>query len=206
MAQVSTAPHDADACGAMPIEIDLPMVVDNFLADPDAARAGGLAAPFIDWQGMDGQIYKRVCLVDIAGVREAVELAMGGPVEMLGMGYRLNYAGELPNAAIHSDMGWGTHALVLYLSDGKGGTAFWRHLASGAHRIDPSQMDVFEAVNGDWDDASRWQQRHLVQHKFNRGVIYESALFHSRWPFAAFGTGPDDGRLIAVAFFNKCAE
>jgi hypothetical protein len=33
-------------------------------------------------------------------------------------------------------------------------------------------------------------------------VIYESALFHSRWPFAAFGKGFSDGRLIACAFFT----
>ena len=44
--------------------------------------------------------------------------------------------------------------------------------------------------------------RTLARLKFNRAVVYESALFHSRYPFAAFGSGPEDGRLIAVAFFN----
>ena len=33
-------------------------------------------------------------------------------------------------------------------------------------------------------------------------VIYDGSLFHSRWPFEAFGTGPQDGRLILVAFFT----
>ena len=202
MAHVSTAPHDADAGKAMPESFDLPLVVDNFLADPDAVRAAGLSAPYIDWQGQDGQIYKRVCLTEIPGVRQAIEHAMGRPVQVLGMGYRLNYGGELPNAAIHSDLGWGTHALVLFLCHGDGGTAFWRHLDTGAHRIDPGQLELLEAIDGDWDQAECWQQRHLATLQFNRGVIYESALFHSRWPFAAFGTGPDDGRLIAVAFFN----
>ncbi len=202
MAQVHTAPHDAAAGKAMPKSIDLPLVVDNFLADPAPVRFAGISAPFIDWQGQDGQLYKRVCLAEIPGVQAAIEQAMSRPVQMLGMGYRLNYAGEMPNAAIHSDLGWGTHALVLYLSDGEGGTAFWRHNATGAHRIDPGQFDLLAAIDGDWDAADRWHMRHLVPIQFNRGVIYESALFHSRWPFAAFGTGPDDGRLIVVAFFN----
>lgn len=38
--------------------------------------------------------------------------------------------------------------------------------------------------------------------QLGRLVIYESALFHSRWPFEAFGTDPESGRLIAVAFFT----
>ena len=125
-----------------------------------------------------------------------------GPVEMLGMGYRLNFNGELPNAAIHSDMGWGTHAAVLYLSEGDGGTAFWRHRATGASRIDPGDVILFEHVRHDWDDAVKWDQIGLAEMKLGRCVIYESALFHSRWPFAAFGADADTGRLVGVAFFT----
>jgi hypothetical protein len=177
------------------------IVIDRFVPDAVALREMGLRAPYIDWPGHDGEVYKRVCLAEIPGVREAIENAVG-PVDMLGTGFRLNYGGEMPNAAIHSDMGWGTHALVLYLSEGEGGTAFWRHKASGAHRIDQGDVELFEQVRGDWDDASKWEQVDLCPMKLGRAVIYESALFHSRWPFAAFGTGPDDGRLIAVAFFS----
>jgi hypothetical protein len=177
------------------------IVIDDFVPDAAGLRAMGLRAPYIDWPGHDGEVYRRVCLTEIPGVRDAIEKAMG-PVDLLGMGFRLNFGGELPNAAIHSDMGWGTHALVLYLSEGEGGTAFWRHKATGAHRIDPGDFDLFEQVRHDWDDADRWEQVGLCEMKLGRAVIYESALFHSRWPFEAFGTGPDDGRLIAVAFFS----
>jgi len=99
-------------------------------------------------------------------------------------------------------MGWGTHAAVLYLSDGEGGTAFWRHKATGASRIDPGDLELFEQVKGDWDDASRWEQSALCEMKLGRMVIYESALFHSRWPFAASGHDNETGRLVAVCFFN----
>ena len=175
--------------------------IDNFVPDAEAIRAHALASEFVDWPGYDGEVYRRVCLTDVPGLLERIEQVMG-PVEMLGMGYRLNFGGELPNAAIHSDMGWGTHALVLYLSEGEGGTAFWRHKATGAHRIDPGDLALFEAVRHDWDDADRWEQLALAEMKMGRAVIYESALFHSRWPFAAFGTDANDGRLIAVAFFT----
>ncbi len=179
------------------------IVIDRFVPDAGAVRAAGLAAAYVDWPGPDGEVYKRVALVDVPGFRAGIEHAMG-PVQMLGMGYRLNYGGEQPNAAIHSDLGWGTHAAVLYLSDGPGGTAFWRHRATGAHRIDPGDRDLFERVRADWGDVGRWERVGLAEMKLGRCVIYESALFHSRWPFAAFGSDPESGRLIAVAFFSLC--
>lgn len=174
------------------------IVIDDFMP---GLREQALAAEYVDWEGYDGQVYKRVSLTPIPGLQERVEAVMG-PVNMLGMGYRLNFNGELPNAAIHSDMGWGTHALVLYLSEGEGGTAFWRHKATGAHRIEAGDVALYEAVKDDWDDASKWEQYGLCEMKLDRAVIYESALFHSRWPFAAFGNDEASGRLVAVAFFT----
>lgn len=176
-------------------------VYDNFLTNAIDVRADALAAVYEDWPGHDGEVYKRICRKEIPGLRAAIERVCG-PSHILGMAYRLNYAGELPNAAIHSDLGWGTHALVLYLSDGPSGTAFWRHRATGAGRIDQGDKALFEQVCGDWNRESAWVMREIVPMKFNRALIYESAYFHSRYPFAAFGTGPEDGRLIAVAFFT----
>lgn len=180
------------------------IVVDDAIPDAAGVRAAALRAQYVDWPGYDGEVYKRVCLTDVPGLQAAIERQCG-PVEMLGMGYRLNFGGELPNAAIHSDMGWGTHAAVLYLSEGEGGTAFWRHRASGAERIDPGDMDLFEQVRHDWDEAGRWEQTGIAEMKLGRLVIYESAMFHSRWPFAAFGDDFESGRLIAVAFFTPRA-
>lgn len=177
------------------------IVIDDFLPDAQAARQHALEAAYIDWQGYDGEVYKRVSLTEVPGLLERIEAVMG-PVDLLGMGYRLNFNGELPNAAIHSDLGWGTHALVLYLSEGEGGTAFWRHKATNTTRIDAGQHDLLEVIQHDWDDVSKWEQIGMCPMKLNRAVIYEGANYHSRYPFAAFGTGPEDGRLVAVAFFT----
>lgn len=176
------------------------LIVDDF---PNASqvRQLGLEAHYIDWEGFDGEVYKRICLADVPGLQEAIEAQMG-PVSMLGMGYRLNFNDELPNAAIHSDMGWGTHAAVLYLSEGEGGTAFWKHKETQAHSIEPGDMELFHKIEGDWNEVDKWEQVALAEMKLGRLLIYDSSLFHSRWPFEAFGTDFASGRLIAVAFFT----
>jgi len=177
------------------------IVIDDFLSNPVRTRRNALKADYIDWLAPDGEIYKRICITEIDGFKEGIEKHFG-EVEMLGMGFRLNHSGEMPNAAIHSDLGWGTHAAVLYLSDGIGGTAFWKHKATCAVDIYKHEHDLLEQVSPDWDDESKWEMQELANIKFNRCILYESAKFHSRWPFEAFGKDANSGRLIAVAFFN----
>lgn len=175
--------------------------VDGFLADAALAREDGLRADFLDWPGPDGQVYKRVCLAEVPGLRDGLERFFDD-VEILGQGYRLNYAGELPNQAVHADIGWGRWAAVLYLADGPGGTAFWRHRDTGACAIHEGEFELLERISGDFEHPNAWEQTGLVEMAFNRCALYDSRLFHSRWPFEAFGSGPSDGRLVAVAFFN----
>lgn len=177
------------------------IVIDDAIPDAMRLREQALASEFIDWHGYDDQVYKRVCLTHIPELHEAIDKAIG-PVDMLGMGYRLNFNGEIPNQAVHSDLGWGTHAAVLYLSDGDGGTALWRHKATGAESIHAGDAALMGAIGDDWDDESKWEMRSLAEIKLGRLTIYESALFHSRYPFQAFGDSPETGRLIAVAFFT----
>jgi hypothetical protein len=174
------------------------LVMDDMLLDPAAVREHALSQDFIDWEGPDGQVYKRVWLGEVPGLKDAIEEQMG-ECDWLGTGYRLNYVGEMPNQTIHSDLGWGTHACVLYLSDGDSGTAFWRHLATGSTEYHP---DDYLSIIADVENPEAWEMRMMVSQRFNRGIIYESALFHSRFPFEGFGDSPENGRLIAVAFFT----
>lgn len=176
-------------------------VLDDFHPYPEALRQHALGQVFEDWLAPDGELYRRICRMDIPGMLHLIEAAFG-PVDMHGMAYRLNYNEEEPNAAIHSDLGWGTHAMVYYLSEGPGGTAFWKHRRTGCHRIDTGDTWLFEQVNHDWNTESAWEQHRLVDMKFNRALFYEGSLFHSRWPFKAFGDSPETGRLIVVAFFT----
>lgn len=186
------------------------IVIDDFLEEEVAKLLRGIAvkADYVDWHGPDGELYKRICIIDSVDLTDAIE-DVCGPVKMLGQGFRLNYDGELPNAAIHSDFGWGTHALVLYLNDTEddlGGTAFWKHKLTGADKIEPNDKELLKLVQPDWNNENAWETTKYVPMKFNRATIYESRLFHSRYPFDAFGTTPEDGRLIAVAFFTPTGE
>lgn len=187
--------------------IDGLRIYDSFVPDLAALRAHASTCHFADWKGHDGQVYKRVWLGEVPGVRAAIEKCVG-PVEMFGMGYRLNLAGELPNVLVHSDLGWGTHALVLYLTpppeaeEGPHGTAFWHHVVTGSNKVTTADIDLLATVCADWDRLDAWSLRGVAEMKPNRGIIYDGSLYHSRYPFAAFGDSIVDGRLVAVAFFT----
>jgi len=181
------------------------VVVDDFLDNPDIVRQLGVSGNYQDHFGQDGETYKRVMPIHIPAIEHKLAFIMGRDIELLGMAFRLNYEGELPNNEIHADLGWGKYAAVLYLSEppeGKeSGTAFWRH-HTGAERIRPGEISTYEAVKNDWNDVSKWEEVRHVSAKYNSCIIYKSELFHSRWPFEAFGTTPEDGRLIIVVFFS----
>lgn len=183
-----------------------PIIIDEFLNAEAAVQLREIAinANYIDWHGPDGQLYKRICIIDSPDVRRAIEDVVGSTT-MLGMGFRLNYESELPNQAIHSDLGWGTHALVYHLTytdEDLGGTAFWKHKVTSATEIESGDQELLDKVKDSWDNEDHWEMVHYVPMKFNRATIYESKLFHSRYPFDAFGSTPEDGRLIVVAFFT----
>lgn len=176
-------------------------VIDNFLSNPQEIRRLGIEADYMDWEGFDGSVYRRVALTTVPGLQKQIEEVVG-PVNMLGMGYRLNYSGELPNALIHTDLGWGTHALVLFLSEGGSGTAFWRHVDTHTYGVSAGDIALYDLVKSDWNRRDAWDLLSSIPMQFNRALIYPSTLFHSRYPFEAFGNTPDTGRLIAVAFFT----
>lgn len=157
--------------------------IPNFFPPKLKVREYALAHSFRKLKAFDGQVYDRVANCHMVDFQEFLE-AHVGPCLLLGQGFRLNYKGEYPNNPIHVDEGWGTHAFVCYLSKapkeiGETGTAFW-------------------SKDGDLLD--------VCKEEFNKAVIYRSDQPHSRWPFEAYGTNHNDGRLIMVAFFTPLSE
>lgn len=182
-------------------------VLDNFFKDPDAIREEALASDFEDVESFDGQTYKRVAVRDIPELTSNLRVFFNREVDVLGTAYRLNFDEELPNTAIHSDLHYGVWAAIVYLTDvkeGTSGTAFWKHKETGRRTCFPYETDFIKQLTeaNDFEDESKWELLDVVDMKYNRALIMESALFHSRYPFKAFGTGPEDGRLIALGFFN----
>lgn len=177
------------------------VVIDDFFPDFERVRKHAMLSEFYDWWAPDGELYKRITMLHVPDMLDTLTNNVGG-IRILSSGYRLNYKGELPNQAIHSDLGFGTHVVVVYLSEGNSGTAFWEHSATGLTELNYGEVDQFESVKNDFGASDLWTQRTVIPTKNNRAVIYKSNLFHSRFPFEAFGSTPEDGRLIAIAFFN----
>lgn len=190
-------------------------IFDNFLADPEAVRAEFLRLTFSDVIGpADGATYKRVSVLPPNQFEEELSKAVGKPVKQRYSVVRLNYAGEFPNQRVHSDDSYDRFAAVLYLNrpeDCKGGTAFWKHKKTGweflptnrqvrSHGKSPDR--TLKEIVASADVESDWEQTRLAEMKFNRVIVYPTSLFHSRYPFEAFGSTPEDGRLIFCSFFN----
>ena len=106
------------------------------------------------------------------------------------------------------------YASVLYLNSPdqcQGGTAFWRHRHLGIdglpnredlakHSVDSD--DFYKQIEHDWKVKELWEQTDFVPMKWNRFITYPTSFFHSRFPFEAFGSGPKDGRLIWICFYD----
>lgn len=190
------------------------IVKDNFLANPEAIRELLPDMPFQDVAGPDGATYKRVAIADRNLYNPEISAWLGRKISQRYSVFRLNFNGENPNNAIHSDAGYDTNALVLYLSkpeDCVGGTAFWRNKKTGFTswptkqeilRKGKNPQRIWIELTEQWDDLSAWEQTHLAEMKFNRAISYPTKAFHSRFPFAAFGDCPDNGRLVFCSFFT----
>lgn len=183
------------------------MKIDNFLPETPIKnlRQQALSADYQDWEGPDHIVYKRISVVDIPEIRDRLA-EIYGEVDVLGMAFRADQEGNRTTQSIHTDVGWGTHALVLYLTDGDSGTAFWKHKASGRIEMPTHDIDAYIDTRKDWLDESKWEIYDEVEMKFNRAALYKSQLFHSRWPFEGFGTCLEDCRLVLVAFFTPTGE
>ena len=189
-------------------------ILDDFLPDPVTIREAALKLPFADVKGPDGEVYKRVSTVVSSMFSDTLSKRLGVPITPGYSLFRLNYAGENPNNAIHSDAGYDKIAVVLYLNrpeDCRGGTAFWRHKKTGWDFL-PTEKQVrsrgqnptrvLKAITESWNNPEAWEQTHLAKMKFNRAICYPTTEFHSRFPFEAFGTTPENGRFIFCSFFT----
>src|SRR5690606_6736394 len=95
------------------------------------------------------------------------------------------------NAYIHSDRETGDHTAIVYLSehDEPYGTAFFKHKPTGLIHM-PSFAEMAE-MGEDGEqlkkdmvsrDPDRWEQIAEVEGKYNRALIFDAPLFHSRFP------------------------
>lgn len=203
------------------------VVIDDFAPDPDALRDAASAASF----GPAGHHYPgirarlppdywadRRRLVD-----EAIGRAFGlGPARVIDASFSivttppgaLSVRQRLP----HCDaFGPDRIALLHYLSPDGGGTAFYRHRATGFETVDEARAPIFfgqleaELRHGGAPpagyldgDTALFERTALAEPRFNRALLYRSFVLHSGAiaPDAVLSGDPAQGRLTVTGFLQ----
>ena len=185
-------------------------IVDDFLDNPDEIRYDVLRQGFTD-EFFEGTKYEDVnILTRPPEIHDKLEQLFGGPIQMQVQAFRLNRANSQLHSLVHADNSCASLAGVLYLNlpdDCRGGTAFWRHRATGLDR-QPTQQELdhfgytIEEFCAERNDRDAWERLMVCPMRYNRLVVYPTVQFHSRWPWEAFGDDPEHARLIGAFFFD----
>jgi hypothetical protein len=176
------------------------VVLDDFLDDPHAARRFALAQPFDIAGNYPG---RRTRAFADEMHKEAFERLLGRriifwPTDPGSYNGSYQYTTADMNSWHHRDST--THGAVLYLTPNappESGTQFFVHRDLGVERETPETAD---RLNADSNDPAVWVLTDQTANRFNRLVVFNGRRTHRSGPY--FGTGPSDGRLFQVFFFN----
>jgi hypothetical protein len=202
------------------------IVIDDFHPGAAALRDLVVNQQFKNEVGPDGHTYRNILklqpgcevptLAEQVGLMESLmSKAHGGRKVITKLSFfRLDFQGEPTKSFCHADSICAKYAGILYLNPPEqcfGGTAFWRHKASGLDRL-PSdeQIEILGAelhrfhtmMTRETMGADQWDMSGFVGMKFNRFASYPSKIFHSRYPHDSFGESNANGRLVWVTFFD----
>jgi hypothetical protein len=187
---------------------------DEFAPDAAEVRAAVVQGEFSTETGPDGAHYTGISKHAVPQWYDLISRRVGRKIVPRLSCFRLNLEGERPHSWVHSDDICAKFASVLYLNrpeQCRGGTAFWKHKQLSLERL-PSrewladrkiEAEPFYAwMNREWKNQLVWEQASMIAMRWNRFITYPTYLFHSRFPFEAFGKGPEDGRLIWICFYD----
>lgn len=178
-------------------------VIDRVLADPDGYRAKALRQPFRSVTLGDQTFHGiaeppssdvLVQLSDYACVGRGVVHTFTPTLSFV----RKSPAGQAEPNYIHSDAMMGDLTVVYYMNPDPApgdGTSFWVHRPT-----DRSGGPWTEEIQADAKVRDRWVSWRHVDAKFNRMVLFQSDLYHSRTLEENYGDDDEDARLICVVF------
>jgi hypothetical protein len=91
-------------------------------------------------------------------------------------------------------------AALFYLEDSEtSGTAFFEHPLHG-HIAKDSGYYVFT------EEDEAWEIKDKYYAKANSMIVYDSRLFHGRFPWISYGKNEKDGRIVIVKFMREIDE
>ena len=179
-------------------------VIENFLPNFELIRPllEGVEFSDHDYKGKTYTGFGKVTLP----IKKLIEEEMGFLVEFQQSHVRLGTKNTPLTHYIHSDSCDAQYACVLYLNTPacETGTMFWEHKETGLDRMtQPVDPTLFESLSKDISDESKWNKLEYVESKANRAVIFDSSLFHSRFPKDLPIEDGETPRLVSTIFFNK---
>jgi len=204
------------------------LLVDRFLADPHALVDAAAASDFAPAYGSGGGYPGIRASAPLDYVEDAVRALVGPIAEAFGLGaVRPRHAEcsfslvTLPpdrlvpaQRAPHVDTADPRQFAILHYLCGPafGGTAFFRHRATGFEAITEARLPAYEAARAReaagegyiaGDDAA-FERIGAVEAAFDRVVVYRSRLLHSGLVGdpAALSADPRTGRLTANIFLT----
>ena len=198
------------------------LIVDDFLADPWAARRAALGLDY-DPARQHGNFpgLNSTTALDTAALDTAVSRLLGvtlGPSPGTQHGHcRLTMKGAKGKSGVHIDPA--SYSGILYLSRPEdcarpdaGGTDFFRHKRTGLEYVpqDPARIAasgysdinalVEDVVNKDTTLPAKWERTLRIPARFNRLLLFSPWQFHNAAP--GFGRTPEDARLVMLLFFG----
>lgn len=181
-------------------------LIDDFFLEPEAELEKALRQPYEDYH-INYLVYPQIaiCEKEPLALKQIEQIVSAPLFYSIPPHYRKYYAHSQQPTFIHSDVNEGDYTCVVFLNkvNENNGIAFWEHLLSGKERANKLNVGAFEK---DGLDETKWSQPVIVPAQFNRAVIFDSALFHSRWPRNMWTIGDDEARLIKVMFFKESAK
>ncbi len=201
------------------------VAIDDFAPDPDGLRERAAVADF----GAAGEHYPGIRAALPAGymddaapvLRRALAGIFGrhGAVETIAASFSivttppeaLSIAQRTPHCDAHAA---DRFALIHYLThDDQGGTAFYRHRATGFETVGEGRVAAYAAALRSeappdrryvGDSDARFERIAVAEHRFNRAYLYPSFLLHSGAILAgaALSAEPREGRLTVTGFFR----
>jgi hypothetical protein len=161
-------------------------IIDNWHPDPHALRKQALEGAFVSVDH-GGTTFHGIQEVPFSAPdKERLSRCVAKDSIEGRSSFRL-YTKDMPQPTmIHNDSELGRWTGILYLNEkAHGGTAFWRPALP---------IDGIEQV---------WKQTAQIQGLWNRLIVFDSSLWHSRWPeHVTEGATPETGRLIQLFFFS----
>lgn len=189
-------------------------VVDNFSEYIEEVRASAVAAGFSTWLPNKGEVGSSVYegmgfWGEHSLLLRSLILCTNRVLVPNSMFFRVTNEG-MEKAYIHSDRESGSNTCVVYLTEHeqKSGTAFFKHKRTGLTYMPSFQemkdLGIEEELKQDMvsRDPDKWEQTGYVEGKYNRALIFDAPLFHSRYPLEGIGNDVDSGRMVWVCHFH----